>query len=1497
MRYLVFVSMVITGLFAKPYLYLSSRMFPPGEAVSVRLETEGIDVLNLRLYRIDKPIDFFKKQSDPHSITTANTKQVTNSFNILKEIIQRPAKDSRYLMREILTEPSRIALRDYLGIETVAEKPAPPPKGSVPVLRDFPLVREEKFLIPVEGNEHYRSYYGDVPLGSLEPGVYLLEAYYGLRVAYAPIIVTNLGIITKQSPKDFLVFTCERERGAPKANSEVVVVSDTTVVKSGTSNRDGIFLTRIDTTGILVLAKNGKDFAISESYFYGETDAHYKVYLYTERPIYRPAQVVYFKGIVREFDRGDYKTLGDKKISLEVSDPDGNKIYEQELVTNKFGSLSDSLLLSDKAKLGRYTLSTRINNSYHSVQFQVEEYRKPEYKVEVNTDKPAYVQGEKIGIDVTADYFFGAPVVDGDVKLVIYRARYTGWWEYGYELLEELTETTDAKGKARFDYQLPAADESYSYKFEAQVRDKARHEETGITQARAFSAMVVVNVQTNQYVLKPSERIVFQLKTVDILNQPTASPVEIKVFHQNQEVFSTHTYTDTYGRGKLDYQPTEEGDYKVIASVTDDKGNSARSQDWFWVTKGEYFSYEANELEIIASKKEYAAGEVASFLVISPNENSFLLATIEGIGIYYNQTVELKGNTALIQIPIKKDYAPNFYFSICQLVGENFDEKTEGIKVSTKDRLLKIVLSADKGKYKPGERGTINVEVRDANNRPVECEFSLGIVDEAIYSLASEIALPIDQFFYGAEDHLVSTSSSAYFSFWGYERGYRDLAQAAKDKEVVAAYKGREEPAVREKFKDTAFWLALVTTDRRGKARVEFDYPDNLTTWRTTVKAFTTQTLVGEKTFTTLVKKDLLVRLIPPRFFTERDSLVITTVAHNYLDQAQHIKLGLNVKGIELLTAPVIEADLPVGGSYRMDWPVRATDAGPVELLAQVLSPQASDAVKLTLPSAPHGLERTLNIGGSMRQDYQSDSKDFTVPPEAAKKNIRSAITITPTYSTGIFAGLKYLAGYPYGCVEQTMSSFLPDLVVAKLLKDPKRGDPELAKTLPAMIARGLARLYNYQHGDGGWGWWEHDDTDPFMTAYALYGLFLAKEAGYAVNPSVLDQGTNSLIQQLGQADLEPVTRTFMLYTLSFSKKDLNPILETVLPQLNAGKLNPYGQALMVLTLYRLGKKAEAQSYLAGLKNSAKIMGEMCYWEGKTPHSWYDDATEITATALRALLAVEPKSDLVFKATYWLLKHRQGSSWKSSKDTALALLALAEFLSRYPDREPNFQLTLLVNGQKIKEWNINKQNLNQFNRPLELGTGTLKIGANRVEITKKGKGFLFYSLVVNYYSQEENIRAGGNRLRISREYFQLAPRESADRIVYEKIPFSGVARVGEPILVKLTIDTEDDAQYVMVEDPLPAGVEVVKNTDSYVIPGERGYEGYRWWSWWWADQEVHDDRIAFFISHLWSGHRTLSYIVKPFLPGTYHAMPASLSLMYFPDERANSKEEKVTVKE
>ena len=88
------------------------------------------------------------------------------------------------------------------------------------------------------------------------------------------------------------------------------------------------------------------------------------------------------------------------------------------------------------------------------------------------------------------------------------------------------------------------------------------------------------------------------------------------------------------------------------------------------------------------------------------------------------------------------------------------------------------------------------------------------------------------------------------------------------------------------------------------------------------------------------------------------------------------------------------------------------------------------------------------------------------------------------------------------------MSSFLPNVIVSQALKDVKTASIRDSNDLEKKVQKGLNRLYAYQHDDGGWGWWKDDQSDPFMTAYVVDGLTLAKQAGYEIDDDRLDQRT-----------------------------------------------------------------------------------------------------------------------------------------------------------------------------------------------------------------------------------------------------------------------------------------------------------------------------------------------------------------------------------------------------
>src|SRR4029079_602321 len=193
------------------------------------------------------------------------------------------------------------------------------------------------------------------------------------------------------------------------------------------------------------------------------------------------------------------------------------------------------------------------------------------------------------------------------------------------------------------------------------------------------------------------------------------------------------------------------------------------------------------------------------------------------------------------------------------------------------------------------------------------------------------------------------------------------------------------------------------------------------------------------------------------------------------------------------------------------------------------------------------------------------------LPPNADARARNLQIQVAPSVAGTLFGALDYLTTYPYGCTEQTMSSFLPNVIVSQALKDVKSTSIRNPNDLGKKVQKGLNRLYAYQHEDGGWGWWKDDQSDPFMTAYVVDGLTLAKNAGYEVNEERLASGRQKLKEMVEAGkteagttiDLE--TRSFMVYALEESGGADNQQVEKIFNE--RGNLQPYGRALLALTL------------------------------------------------------------------------------------------------------------------------------------------------------------------------------------------------------------------------------------------------------------------------------------------------------------------------------------------
>jgi len=160
-----------------------------------------------------------------------------------------------------------------------------------------------------------------------------------------------------------------------------------------------------------------------------------KVFVITDRPVYRPAQPVKFKFWVNHarYDQEGKSAFAGKKFTVRVNDPKGEKIFEKSYTADEYGGFDGELTLGEEAALGVYRIwlphdKALANPAHGGSSFRVEEYKKPEFEVTVEAPKAPIMLGEKITAKIAAKYYFGAPVTKAKVKYKVLRTEHDARW-------------------------------------------------------------------------------------------------------------------------------------------------------------------------------------------------------------------------------------------------------------------------------------------------------------------------------------------------------------------------------------------------------------------------------------------------------------------------------------------------------------------------------------------------------------------------------------------------------------------------------------------------------------------------------------------------------------------------------------------------------------------------------------------------------------------------------------------------------------------------------------------------------------------------------------------------------------------------------------------------------------------------------------------------------------------------------------------------------------
>lgn len=691
-------------------------------------------------------------------------------------------------------------------------------------------------------------------------------------------------------------------------------------------------------------------------------------------------------------------------------------------------------------------------------------------------------------------------------------------------------------------------------------------------------------------------------------------------------------------------------------------------------------------------------------------------------------------------------------------------------------------------------------------------------------------------------------------------------------------------PRVRKAFPDTAYWAPIVHTGADGKAHISFAFPDSLTTWRATVHAITPDSKAGSAINRVLVRKNVLVRMGTPRFLIQGDEIIVPVIAHNYLDTSIDAKLSLNVEGLTTVSGASQTVTIPSKGEATANWRLRASQVGSAKLTASAISGEESDALELTFPVNPAGVIRNAARSGVIAPASQSAQATLNFPAgtDPAVHSLR--LELSPSIAGSLFSALEYLTSYPYGCTEQTMSSYLPNVIVAETLSRLNVNAHVDQTELRAKMNAGLARLQDYQHDDGGWGWWKEDSSRVYMTAYVVAGLGQGAQfmSLSETQRSMLQNGQNYLSQSLAQhPNMRPELRAAVVYALAMSNADssLRRALNEQFDRRN--DLEPEALAMTGLAMLTVHDSRAAQ-LAALLESKATRQGGLAFWSGTYAplvDITYDNSVEATAFAMRLLARINPNDPLLPEVAQWLMSERNGGFWwDSTEQTAMVLFGLVDYVAASHELDADYTVDVLLNGASIATHHFTPADVTSgASFVLNIDAAHLQPAANNIQIVRRsGQGRIYWSAVDRYFStSKKDFQAGTLNLNLTRDYFTLVPTQKGDRIVYALKPFTGTAQVGDILAVHEAISGSPE-RYLLLEDPIPAGAEFIANEESYVIDSRPNG-----WYDWYTRHEYHDDHAAFFAEDF-TQRQEIYYLIRIVNPGSFTVSPASVAPMYQP---------------
>lgn len=618
---------------------------------------------------------------------------------------------------------------------------------------------------------------------------------------------------------------------------------------------------------------------------------------------------------------------------------------------------------------------------------------------------------------------------------------------------------------------------------------------------------------------------------------------------------------------------------------------------------------------------------------------------------------------------------------------------------------------------------------------------------------------------------------------------------------------------LRENFKDYAIWQPNLITNKEGKVQFVTTYPDNITSWQTFVVGMDKKRRITKTS--TIVKsfKPILAQSSVPQFLIEGDSAIATGKLLNYTTTAVDVQSSFTINdSISQKTTHQLRAKESV--TERL--PITATSDSVKALYNLKLDNGYADGELRKIPVYKKGTEEAKGIFHIINADTS-----FTYVPES-----RAAKTVLYFQDNPIdvlLDELKYLKEYPYFCMEQTASKLtglLLEKQTRKNLQQPFDGEKQVQQL--------LSKLQKAQLFNGGWSWWQNGEANLAITNYVTRTLLLVKD-------DALVQ-TNIRNATLYLQNILPRLKEHELLDALYTMSEAGHIMDysAYLQKIQFDSLTIHQQWLVVAIKQKQQMAHNKEWNVVMSKKIETMLGGM-HW-GEDSYWWERNEVATTVLAYTILQRKQGQQEYLQKIVQYFLERRKNGRWRNTVESASICAAILPMVLQQQPKYNTKPVVTISAGQTIT--------VDKFPYVTSINNYS---GA--ITIAKQGGGMMYVT------AWQKTFNA--NPQPVTNNFIINSRFEKNGRPV-------AALQAGEKATLKVTVHALKDAEYVLIEIPIPAGCTYADKPQG-----------------WNTHKEFLKDKLVIFVQQMQKGKYEYAIELEPRYSGMYHLNPVRAELMYF----------------